>query len=269
MSKTYIYQGNTLVVPEDTPDSLLQEEIDLDLVKAAFADSKIDSFSVPSLDKQGDIHCVSVTGTELPKGWKAIPMRQALNTITAGTFAEETGTIGRIFRSHHVSHWRRESLFCGSCGTANRDAETEELARLCPNCGRLEFPRISPAVIFVVTNDNDEILLAHNKNFLTGLYSIIAGFNEVGESLEATINREAKEEVNIEVCDIRYIRSQPWPFPNSLMLGFAARYKSGELRPDGNEIDDAKWFSRDNLPTLPGSASVSRYLIQLWLDGKL
>jgi NAD+ diphosphatase len=196
-------------------------------------------------------------------------MRQALNVMTGGDVAAGRGMVGRILRSYHVSLWRGESRFCGSCGAANRDADTGELARQCPACGRIEFPRISPAVIFIITNNRGEALLAHNKKFVPGVYSLIAGFNEAGESLEDTIAREAKEEVNLEVTDIRYIRSQPWPFPNSLMLGFSARYKAGQLRPDGTEIEDAQWFSRDALPTLPGSASVSRYLIELWREGKL
>jgi NAD+ diphosphatase len=100
------------------------------------------------------------------------------------------------------------------------------------------------------------------------VYSLIAGFNEAGESLEATVAREIREEVGLEVRDIRYIASQPWPFPNSLMLGFTARYASGELRPDGLEIEDARWFGRDNLPLLPGFGSVSRSLIEGWIAGK-
>ena len=183
--------------------------------------------------------------------------------------ADGAGPIGRIFRSYHIGLWRRESRFCGSCGSANRDAEGGDLGRVCTVCGRLEFPRISPAVITIVINDKDEALLAHNKKFLSGIYSLIAGFNEAGESLEATVAREIKEEVNLDVRDIRYIRSQPWPFPNSLMLGFTARHCGGELKPDGIEIEDARWFSRDKLPNLPGNGSVSRYLINLWLNGKL
>jgi len=147
--------------------------------------------------------------------------------------------------------------------------EGGELARKCTCCGRLEYPRVSPAVITIVINDRGEALLAHNKKFATGLYSLIAGFSEPGESLEATVTREIKEEVGIDVKDIRYIRSQPWPFPDSLMLGFSAHHAGGELRPDGIEIEDARWFSRDNPPNLPGSSSVSRYLINLWLEGKL
>jgi NAD+ diphosphatase len=124
---------------------------------------------------------------------------------------------------------------------------------------------VCPAIIVIITDDKDRILLAHNKKFRSGLYSLISGFNEAGESLEDTVAREVREEVNIEVKDAVYVRSQPWPFPNSLMLGFSARYLSGEIRPDGIEIEDARWFDRDNLPELPGEGSLSRFLINLWL----
>ena len=266
----YIYQGNSIVVPQETPDSLLHQEINRGLVAEAFSGIKgIDTFTVASLDGQGDIHSVNIPEGELPLGWKAIPLRPALSIITGGTLAEGNGPAGRILRSYHVCQWRKDSRFCGTCGGPNRDAASGDLARQCPSCGRTEFPRISPAVIFIVINGNGDALLAHNKNFLSGIYSVIAGFNEAGESLEETIVREAKEEVNLEVDDIRYVRSQPWPFPNSLMIGFSARSSGGEPKPDGKEIEDARWFSRDQLPELPGSASVSRYLINLWLEGKL
>ena len=281
--RAYVFQGSSLIVPESTPDSGIHEEIGGELLEAAFRGVKdIDDCTVPALDGQGGIRFISLPepatepggrgsplGGEIPPGWKAIPMRQAVNIITGGTIADGYGPIGRIFRSYHISLWRRESRFCGSCGGANRDAASGELARQCSICGRLEFPRISPAVITIVINDKDEALLAHNKKFAAGIYSLIAGFNEAGESLEATVAREIKEEVNLEVKDIRYVRSQPWPFPNSLMLGFTARYYGGELSPDGIEIEDAQWFSRDNLPSLPGNGSVSRYLIGLWQEKKL
>jgi NAD+ diphosphatase len=267
----YVYQGNSLVVPANTPDSLLSEEVSRELIDNAFVSflSKIDSFTVPSVNGSGGVSGVTLPNGELPPGWKAVPMRQAVNIITGGTMAEGMGPIGRMFRSYHIGLWRKDSRFCGTCGGANRDAESGELARQCPACGRLEFPRIAPAVITIVINDNGEALLAHNRKFVSGVYSLIAGFNEAGESLEATVAREIKEEVSIDVKDIRYVRSQPWPFPNSLMVGFTARYDGGELKPDGVEIEDAKWFTRDNLPNLPGNGSVSRYLIGLWLDGKL
>jgi len=264
----FVYQGGSLVVPIDTPDSLFYKETSRELIDAAFT-GVADSFVVPALDGKGDIGGVIIPDGELPEGWKAVPLRQALLAVRGGIMAEGHGPEGRMLRSFHVSTWRTESRFCGSCGAANRDSESEAMARQCPICGRLEFPRISPAVIIIVTNDNDEVLLAHNKKFTSSIYSVIAGFTEPGESLEETVSREIKEEVNIDVKDIRYIRSQPWPFPNSLMFGFSARYSGGELRPDGIEIEDVSWFSRENLPALPGSASISRYLINLWLEGKL
>jgi NAD+ diphosphatase len=101
------------------------------------------------------------------------------------------------------------------------------------------------------------------------VYSLISGFNEAGETLESTLVREIREEVNIEVRDAAYVKSQPWPFPNSLMLGFKARFLSGTVKPDGDEIEDAAWFSPDNLPELPAEGSLSRFLINSWLSGNL
>ena len=263
----YIYQGNNLIVPESTSDNQLHKEVSLDLIQEAFdAKSIADRFVTHALNDQADIAAIVLTPGALPPGWKAIPVRQAVYSITAGKLAEDSDPVGRVFRSYHIATWRAESRFCGSCGSPNQDAEEEETARQCPSCGRLEYPRISPAVIVIVTNDKGEALLAHNVKFVDGLYSPIAGFNEAGESIEATVRREIKEEVNIDVTDIRYVRSQPWPFPNSIMLAFTARYLGGELKADHVEIEDAQWFSRDKLPLIPGYGFVSRYLIGLWLD---
>ena len=269
--QAYIFQGNSLVVPADTPDSGIQEEIDGELIYAAFGGifENRDDFITHSLDRSGDIRAIVLPEGELPAGWKAVPVRHALTLITGGSMAAGSGPLGRIIRTYHLSQWRKDSRFCGTCGAANADCDKGEFARECPACGRLEFPRISPAVITVITNDKDEILLAHNKNFTSGFYSLIAGFNEAGESLESSVAREIQEEVSLTVKDIRYIISQPWPFPNSLMLGFAARHSGGEIKPDGNEIEDARWFTREALPALPGSLSVSRYLIDLWINRKL
>jgi NAD+ diphosphatase len=128
----------------------------------------------------------------------------------------------------------------------------------------VEYPRIAPAVIILITNDEGKVLLAHNAKFAPGIYSLIAGFVEAGENLEAAAARETREEVGIEIGDIHYLLSQPWPFPNSLMMGFSARYVSGTIKPDGVEIGDAGWFSRDSLPDLPAPGSISRYLVEEW-----
>jgi NAD+ diphosphatase len=270
----FIFQENSLLTPENMPDSLIHNLVDprkLAELLGQFGD-KADSFSVPSLDGSEAINVIMLNSPETPAGWKQITVRQALSLLAQGAAAQgavaEGEETGKLLRAFHIAQWRRESRFCGCCGSKNIDADTE-LARLCPSCGHLEFPRIAPAVITIIINDKDEALLAHNKKFTSGMYSLIAGFNEAGESLEETVAREIMEEVSLEVKDIRYIKSQPWPFPHSLMTGFFARYAGGTIKPDGIEIEDAQWFSRDKLPPLPGHGSVSRYLIELWLNREI
>jgi NAD+ diphosphatase len=206
------------------------------------------------------------TETELSDYWRRIPVRQVITMFSIGTADPvKDGNITDILRTFHVIQWRRESRFCGTCGAKNNDV-TLPFHRICYACGRLEFPRICPAVIVAITDDENRLLLAHNKNFRAGMYSHISGFNEAGESLEETVIREIREEVNINVKDIAYARSQPWPFPNSLMVGFKARYASGVLKPDGEEIEDAAWFSKNNLPDIPSEGSLARFLINDWLN---
>jgi NAD+ diphosphatase len=264
--KIFLFQGASLVLREGIPDTALTQGLPRGAVQETFKSA--DLFEIPAVDGPGTIYGASLGEDPLPPGWRSIPVRQGLSLVTAGKTVDGTGPVGRMLRAYHIAQWRRDAAFCGSCGTRNTDAP-DELARLCPACGRREYPRISPAVITIIIHDDGRALLAHNKKFAGGVYSLIAGFNEAGESLEATVAREIREEVGLEVRDIRYIASQPWPFPNSLMLGFAARHASGEPRPDGVEIEDAQWFSRDNLPQLPGNGSVSRYLINNWLEGNL
>jgi NAD+ diphosphatase len=141
-------------------------------------------------------------------------------------------------------------------------------AKECLDCGFLNFPRISPAVIVLVEREN-RVLLARLKRFAEELYSVIAGFVEPGETLEETVQREIEEEVGIRVKNIRYFGSQPWPFPDSLMIGFTAEYESGEIRIDETEITDARWFEPDSLPTIPGKISIARKLIDWFVDKSL
>jgi NAD+ diphosphatase len=135
-----------------------------------------------------------------------------------------------------------------------------ERARTCPACGLAAYPRLSPAVITVVER-GPEILLAQGINFPEPFYSTLAGFVEPGESLEEAVEREIREEVGIEVRDVTYFGSQPWPFPNSLMIGFTATYGRGEIEIDPTELVDAAWFRKDALPHIPPPLSISRRLI--------
>lgn len=261
----YVFQGDKLLVSKDVPDARLDQPLDFDVTD--IQESSLAPFTFPSINNTLPplISVVDIAPeTPLPASLRALPMRQALSLVTGRASVDGQGFTGRLLRAYHVAQWRRTSVFCGTCGSRNTDA-LDELARLCPVCGRREYPRISPAIIILIINDNDQVLLAHNKRFTNGVYSLIAGFNEAGESLEATIVREVREEVAVEVKDIRYITSQPWPFPNSLMLGFTARHAGGTIRVDDVEIEDARWFSRDALPKLPDHGSVSRFLINQWL----
>ena len=163
-----------------------------------------------------------------------------------------------------IVEWERNHRFCGRCGSRT-ERQPAELSRTCPVCGLQQFPRISPAVIVRVER-GDQILLARSPHFAPGVYSTLAGFVEPGESLEETVRREIKEEVGIAVTNLRYFGSQPWPFPHSLTIGFVADYESGEITPQEGEIEDARWFTVDDLPGLPSKYSIARALIEEFID---
>lgn len=167
------------------------------------------------------------------------------------------------FRALHLLDWSRKTRFCKQCGREMQN-KTGPQAKECPSCGTLSFPRISPAVIVLVER-GDQCLLARSPRFKDAFYSVLAGFAEPGETLEETVAREVREETGIEVEDIRYFGSQPWPFPDSLMIGFTARYAGGEIRVDGSEILEARWFPFDQLPNIPGKISIARNLIDWFI----
>jgi len=166
-------------------------------------------------------------------------------------------------RAVQVVDWDRTHQFCGRCGVPLR-TKTDERAKECPQCGLLHFPRLAPAIIVLVERGG-QLLLARSRHFMPGMYSVLAGFVEPGESLEEAVVREVKEEVGIEIKDIRYFGSQPWPFPHSLMIGFTATYAGGEISLDDKEIEEGGWFTVDNLPQLPGKISIARKLIDGFL----
>lgn len=166
-------------------------------------------------------------------------------------------------RASQIITWDRTHRYCGQCGSATVALETER-ARKCPVCGLTAYPRISPCVIVLITRGS-EVLLARGHSFPPGRYSTPAGFVEVGETLEDTVRREVREEVGVEVENIRYFGSQPWPYPHQLMVGFTCNWKSGDIRIDPDEIADAHWFTRDAMPQIPPPLSISRQLINSYL----
>ena len=204
-------------------------------------------------------HCYSVElpgDAQVPDGMKFVDLRQAYSEMSEKCFA-------LVNKAVQIMEWDRTNQFCSRCGTKTL-RKPEERGKECPDCGELFYPRISPAVI-VLIRKGKEILLARSPNFPPEMYSLIAGFVEPGESAEAAVIREIREEVGIEVRNITYFGTQAWPFPNSLMIGFTAEYDSGDIQPDGFEIEDAKWFSVENLPVLPGKISIARKLIDSFL----
>ena len=162
-------------------------------------------------------------------------------------------------RAFQVIEWDRTHRYCGRCGTPTRDKDGER-AKVCTACGYVAYPRISPAMMVLVTRDR-ELLLARANRFQASMYSALAGFVEAGESIEDCVHREVREEVGIDVCDLRYFASQSWSFPHSLMIAYTAHYAGGELTPDPSEIADVRWFDVDALPDLPNPVSIARRLI--------
>ena len=149
--------------------------------------------------------------------------------------------------------------------------EASDISLKCERCGREIWPQLSPAMVVLVTrNRGEEALLVHAANFRNpDVHALVAGFVETGETLEQCVAREIREETALEVSDIRYVGSQSWPFPGQMMVGFVAEYKSGEIRLSDGELTSAGWFTRENHPPLPSQPSLSRRIIDLWIENNL
>lgn len=203
--------------------------------------------------------CFARTATDddpAPAGSTLVALRRLHGVLPEVDFAIAGRALG-------LTTWDEHHRFCGRCGTPTVRATTER-ARTCPACGLAHYPRLSPAVIALVERDG-RALLARNARFPGAFHSCLAGFVEVGETLEEALAREIREEASIEVADVRYAGSQAWPFTSSLMLAFTARWAGGEVVPDGDEIVDAGWFGPDELPALPPRLSIARELIDAFV----
>ena len=180
----------------------------------------------------------------------------------------DPGVVSMASRASQTLDWWFGHAFCGRCGTATELHQTE-MARVCPSCGTLHFPRISPAVITLVHRDDGAVLLAQDRRFRAGFFALLAGFVEPGETLEEAVAREVREEVGVEVRDVRYFGSQAWPFPSQLMVGFFARHRAGEIAVQESEIVEARWFPLDALPdpeNRPAPFSIAGRLIVAYLS---
>ncbi|MDF4253550.1 NAD(+) diphosphatase [Streptomyces sp. WMMB303] len=170
-----------------------------------------------------------------------------------------------------LENWQRTHRFCSRCGERTVIAAAGHIRR-CPACGAEHYPRTDPAVIMLVTDDQDRALLGRQVHWPEGRFSTLAGFVEPGESLEAAVRREVAEEAGVAVGTVSYVASQPWPFPSSLMLGFMARATSSRIQVDEDEIEEARWFSREDLRAAidsgevltPSGISIAARLVELW-----
>ena len=203
-------------------------------------------------------HTAEVETTAPPPGMRFESLRALWTRL-------DEALLGVASHALQLIEWDRTHQFCGRCG-APTQRRADERARYCAACGFTAYPRLSPVIMVRVVRDG-QILLARAPRFAPGVYSVLAGFVEAGETLEQAIHRELAEEVNIRVRNLRYFASQSWPFPHSLMIAFTAEYAAGDLRVDGRELLDAGWFAPDALPGLPSPMSMAWRLIQDFAAG--
>ncbi|MEY4099759.1 MAG: diphosphatase [Pseudomonadota bacterium] len=205
------------------------------------------------LGRLGGLDAWVVQVGAVPDGWRQVTLRTAMMELPA----PHGGLAGRAAQ---LLEWDRAHRFCGVCGTPTERMEHER-ARQCPACKYLAYPRLTPAMMVQIWRPG-EVLLARSPRFAKGTYSALAGFVEAGETIEECVAREAFEEVGVRIKDLRYYGSQSWPFPNSLMIAFTARWESGDIVPQAGEIEDAQWFPIDALPGMPPRFSISGHLIR-------
>lgn len=190
-----------------------------------------------------------------PQGWKWVSFRQLHGVLSD----QEYALAGRALQ---LLEWDRVHTFCGACATKTI-TRTHERCKECPSCGFLAYPKLAPAVMALVRKQ-DKILLARGSHFPKGMYSVLAGYLDVGETLEQCVVREVEEEVGLKVNNVRYFGSQPWPFTGSLMVGFICDWVSGEIVKDPVEIEEAGWFTKDELPMVPTEISLAHVMIKAW-----
>jgi NAD+ diphosphatase len=206
------------------------------------------------------VHCFAAEVSrerEAPAGWSFEGLRRLLALLPEPLF----WLAGRAVQ---IVDWDRNHVFCGRCGRPTQ-LVTFERAKRCPDCDLVSYPAIAPAIIVSVER-GDKLLLARSHRHPAGRFSVLAGFVEPGETLEETVAREVKEEVGLDVTAICYFGSQPWPFPNSLMVAFTCQYAGGEIILKDDEMAEAGWYLVDNLPRIPPPPTISRRLIDWFIS---
>ena len=192
-------------------------------------------------------------------GYRMMGLRASWDLLPQAAYDEA----GKAFQ---LLYWDTHSRYCPVCGTPTE--QTTPICKRCPRCGHELYPPIAPAII-VLIRKGEEILLVHARNFRGNFHGLVAGFIEVGETLEECVRREVREEIGLEIKELRYFASQPWPYPSGLMIGFTATYAGGSLKLQAEELSTGAFISKDNLPEIPRKLSLARKLIDAWLAGKI
>jgi len=236
----YLFCENRLLLAEDNsiPNDV---EVEAERYRFSIADG---------------VECVAALLDNVPKGLSPVDLRSSYDLLPYEDYQ-------RAGKASELLNWHANHQYCGKCG-AKMQVESA-ICRRCPDCGSEIWPQLSPAVI-VLIHRGDEILLVKSYNFRGKYYGLVAGFVELGESLEESLVREIKEETQLEVDDIKYFGSQPWPYPQGLMIGFTARYAGGELKLQDEELSTGGWFDIKNLPDIPKPLSLARKLIDNYLE---
>ncbi len=191
---------------------------------------------------------------------KMIGLRQSFDTFPSPLYL-------MAGKARELLYWDSCTKFCGVCGAPM--AMHTDISKRCTNCGKEVWPALATAIIVAITrNEGQEILLVQSNKFKGDYLGLVAGFVETGETLEECVHREVMEETHISIKNLRYVKSQPWPYPCGLMVGFMAEYAGGALKLQRSELNKGGWFTRENLPEIPGKVSLARQLIDLWQQGK-
>lgn len=247
-ARWFIFVDDNLVVLPDGETARVPDAQTLSEIGVSPQDSAL-------LGYDDDMPCFlgRLASTELMPPLQAIGLRQAYGLLSEHDY-------GIAGYAAQIAHWERTTRFCPVCATPTEHAQ-DERAKRCPSCDFTQYPRVSPAIIVLIYREG-QVLLTRQPQWPKGRYSLVAGFVEPGESLEACVRREVAEEVGVALSEVRYLGSQPWPFPHQLMCGFVARYHDGELAIDTSELEDAAWFDLEALPDLPPPLSIARRILE-------